>query len=214
MIGWTVTQRDPAADAGLCVGLHSPDGCLLFSPGQSLDHIKADGKLWPLSFFWFLVPLSYSSGLVTDPCHLHHPVLCSYTPNPYIDFTVFPFLLFCSKGDFKPSHVLTSRPEYAPTCRLYSYFPLFWLNSEMPLHPPGLAFSVLICCSLKGIPGTMHRNTKGSCEGPQGTRLHCWLELIGDPNSGGIRGYSCVYSDTVQLPWFFLVQNTQWFLVS
>lgn len=31
----------------------------------------------------------------------------------------------------------------------------------------------------------------GSWEGPQGSGLHCWLELTDDPSGGGIRGYSC-----------------------
>lgn len=148
----------------------------------------------------------------TPSCSLFLPC----TPNPYIDFTVFPFLLFCKSG-LKSSHVLTSRPKYAPKSSSIATPPSSdWilkcrctlqglLSQSWPAADDG---------SLKGIPGTMRRNTEGSCEGPQRTRLYCWLELIGDPNSGGIRGYSCVYSDTVQLPWFFLVQNTLWFLVS
>lgn len=102
-----------------------------------------------LTPFFLLIPSASALPFWAGSWSLSPIPSCSLflpcTPNPYIDFTVFPFLLFCKSG-LKSSHVLTSRPKYAPTCRLYSYSPLFWLNSEMPLHPPGLAFSVLTCC--------------------------------------------------------------------
>lgn len=139
---------------GLCVGLHSPDGCLLFSPGQSLGH-----KGWwrALTPFFLLTPGAFALLFWAGSWSLSPTPSCSLFltcgPNLYIGFTVFPFLLFCSKGGFKPSHVLTSRPESASTCRLYGYSSLFWLNSEMPLHPSGLAFSVLTCCGWQLLEG-------------------------------------------------------------
>lgn len=72
MADWAVTQGYPASDTTLCWRSSVPKQVLFVFSRSVLEHIKTDGKLWPLPFCW-------------NPC----PTFLGWVPVPIAHTIVF-----------------------------------------------------------------------------------------------------------------------------